>query len=290
MLAIRGGIDLTFARCPGSDGLQLIGKNQTGASRLHLTLTVTDAGLPLGVLAMGVDRVQKLPEEGARRRKTKRWLRAFSDTAGAADGRIEIEGLTVEPNSSRKQTQSVRKKRLATCELRFPRVSLPATTGPDAEPVVLSGVHIRETAPPEGEDPVEWFLLTTVEVRSAKVTAEIFGYYLQRRRVEDFFRVLKSGCRVEFLLFRTADLLARAITINAVIAWRILVMTLLGPQVPDCEPQLMFSDGELAFLRGYASWCGLTEPDQLGDAVGLVAHLGGYLDRRYDPDPGNQIM
>ena len=31
-------------------------------------------------------------------------------------------------------------------------------------------------------------------------------------------------------------------------------------------------------------------PVQLGDAVRLVAHLGGYRDRKHDPEPGNQIM
>ena len=99
-----------------------------------------------------------------------------------------------------------------------------------------------------------------------------------------------SGCRVEFLLFRTADRLQRAIAINAVIAWRIMVMTLLGRQVPDREPQLVFADQELEFLRSYALENGLATPDRLGDAVRLVAHLGGYRDRKHDPDPGNQIM
>ena len=53
-------------------------------------------------------------------------------------------------------------------------------------------------------------------------------HYLQRWRAEDFFRVLKSGCKVGHLAFRTADRLERAIAINAVIAWRLMVMTLLG--------------------------------------------------------------
>ena len=30
--------------------------------------------------------------------------------------------------------------------------------------------------------------------------------------------------------------------------WRIMVMTLLGRQVPACEPDLMFADHELDFL------------------------------------------
>ena len=95
---------------------------------------------------------------------------------------------------------------------------------------------------------------------------------------------------MEHLLFRTATRLQRAIAINAVIAWRIMVMTLLARQVPDCEPELMFADHELAFLRDHASEHDRPPPDRLGDAVKLVAHLGGYRDRKHDPDPGHQIM
>ena len=212
---------------------------------------------------------------------------------GRSDGLIdiEIEGQVARPKSSRQPARPARQKRLAGCELRFRRVTLPATDAvPGAEPVAVHGVHVRETAPPEGEDPVQWFLLTTLKVTTAQEAADIVSFYLQRWRVEDFFRVLKSGCRVEFLLFRTADRLQRAIAINAVIAWRIMVMTLLGRQVPDCEPQLMFTDQELGFLRDYAHQYALKAPERLGDAVRLVAHLGGYRDRKHDPDPGHQIM
>ena len=214
-------------------------------------------------------------------------------SGGTPDGLIdvEIEGLTARPKSSRKQARAARQKRLASCELRLRRVTLPATHAvPGAEPVSLYAVHVREVAPPEGEEPVQWFVLTTVQLSTARDAADIVGLYLQRWRIEDFFRILKSGCRVELLLFRTAERLQRAIAINAVIAWRIMVMTLLGRQVPECEPQLMFTDQELNFLRDYATRYALEAPEQLGDAVRLVAHLGGYRDRKHDPDPGHQIM
>ena len=210
---------------------------------------------------------------------------------GAADGciAVEIDGLTARPKSSRKTARPMRQKRVAQCELRFRRVVLPATI-PGGEPVTVSGVHIVEIDPPEDEAPVQWYLLTTREVGTAREAGDIVGYYLQRWRIEDWFRVLKSGCRVEHLLFRTADRLQRAVAINAVIAWRIMLMTLLGRQVPDCDPELMFTDAELGFLRDYARKHGLAEPRRLGDATALVAHLGGYRDRKHDPDPGNQIM
>ena len=111
-----------------------------------------------------------------------------------------------------------------------------------------------------------------------------------RWRIEEFFRVLKSGCKAEFLLFRTADRLQRAIAINAVIGWRIMVMTRLGREVPDTEPQLMFTDEELSFLGSYASRHKLTGPARLGDAVKLVAHYGGHREGKHRSDPGDQIM
>ena len=55
----------------------------------------------------------------------------------------------------------------------------------------------------------------------------------QRWRVEDFFRTLTSGCKVECLRIRTADRLGRAIAICAVIAWRIMLMILFGCHVPE---------------------------------------------------------
>ncbi|MCY3672169.1 MAG: IS4 family transposase, partial [Alphaproteobacteria bacterium] len=213
--------------------------------------------------------------------------------SGEPKGRIkvEVEGLVARPKSSRRKARPARAKRQAVCELRFRRVSLPATKAvPGAGPTDVSAVHIVETSPPEGEEPVQWFLLTTLKVASAEAAEEVVRFYLQRWRIEDYFRVLKSGCRVEFLLFRTAERLQRAIAINAVIAWRIMVMTLLGRQVPDCDPELMYTDQELDFLRGYARRHGLKAPDRLGDAVRLVARLGGYQDRKHDPEPGHEIM
>ena len=57
-------------------------------------------------------------------------------------------------------------------------------------------------------------------------------------------------------------------------------------------PDLMFTDAELNFLGDgdYARKHGMAAPQRLGGAVALVAHLGGYRDRKHDPDPSNQIM
>jgi len=82
----------------------------------------------------------------------------------------------------------------------------------------------------------------------------------------------------------------RAIAINLVIAWRIMLMTLLGRETPDLPADVVFSDLELQVLHAYANKRHLAAPTRLGDAVRLTARIGGYLGRTRDPPPGHQLM
>ena len=208
-----------------------------------------------------------------------------------ADGHVEIDIARVSerPKSSRKPARPARTARLARAEVHYRELTLPSTIEGLA-PVTLWAVHVRESAPPEGEKPLEWFLLTSVRVESIEAALETIGHYLRRWRVEDFFRVLKSGCRAEHLGFHSAERLERALTIQAVIAWRLMLMTLLGREVPECDAELLFSDIELRFLTDYAAAAALPAPRNLAGAVLLVALLGGYQNRNHDPPPGHQIM
>ncbi len=86
--------------------------------------------------------------------------------------------------------------------------------------------------------------------------------------------MLKSGCTADNRLFGSADRLQRGIAIHAVVSWRIMLMTLFGRQVPECDAELMFSEAELAFLREYARRADLSVP----------------LDRTSRPNPGNFLV
>ena len=207
------------------------------------------------------------------------------------DGQVEMDiaRVSARPKSSRKPARPARTARIARAEVHYRELSLPSTVEGRA-PVTLWAVHVRETAPPEGEKALEWCLLTSVRIESLEAALETIGHYLRRWRVEDFFRVLKSGCRAEHLGFHSAERLERALAIQAVIAWRLMLMTLLGREVPECDAALLFSDIELRFLTDYAADAALPAPRNLAGAVLLVALLGGYQNRKHDPPPGHQIM
>ena len=63
----------------------------------------------------------------------------------------------------------------------------------------------------------------------------MLNWYRLRWRIEDWHRVLKSGCKVEQLGHRREERIERAVAIRAVIAWRLTALTLLGRETPDCR-------------------------------------------------------
>ncbi|MDL1969010.1 MAG: hypothetical protein LWW97_10845 [Deltaproteobacteria bacterium] len=89
---------------------------------------------------------------------------------------------------------------------------------------------------------------------------------------------------------KTAERLKRALAINQVIAWRIMLMTFLGRETPELPAKVLFSDSEVVkVLIAYAKKS-LTPPTSLGAAVNLTAKPGGYLGRSNDPPPGYRLM
>ena len=203
---------------------------------------------------------------------------------GAA--KVEVQRLSARVKASKQARKDRREARVADVTLRYQQVPLPC---PGDEPVALWVVHVREEQPPPAAEPLEWFLLTTLRVSSADDATRILQWYVRRWRIEEYFRVLKSGCKVEELQHHTAERLERAMAIKMVIGWRIQLMVQLGREVPDLPSDLLFSDGELRVLATFARSRRLPPPARLGDAVGLVGRLGGWLGRQRDP-PGAQLM
>lgn len=195
--------------------------------------------------------------------------------------RVPIPKESARPKKSKQKVRKARPARLADCAIRILHLELPAPAHHcSKEPVKICVVHALEENPPSETDPVEWFLMTTMKVSSCTDAEQCLRWYTLRWRIEDWHRVLKSGCRIDDLANETAERLRRAIAINLVIAWRIMLMTLLGRETPELPAEVLFSDIELRTLEVYAKKKGLKPPVLLGEAIILVAKIGGYLDRK----------
>lgn len=166
---------------------------------------------------------------------------------------VIIDRQSARAKKSKQKARPQRPGRVAQLTLRSLPVQLkPPREQADQPPVHLHLVHALEEHPPTDAEPVEWFLLTTLAIQNATDAEQCLRWYCLRWRIEDFHRVLKSGCRIEDLAHRSAKRLCRAISINLVIAWRIMLMTLMGREMPDLPADVLFSEIELRTLEAYA--------------------------------------
>jgi len=204
---------------------------------------------------------------------------------------INVPRQSARAKKSKQKARPARAKRKAVVDLRYQEVEFrPPAAHARKKPLRLTVVHVLEESPPADAEPVEWFLLTTCPITNAEQAQECLHWYCLRWRIEDWHRVLKSGCRIEALQHKTAERLKRGVAINLVIAWRIMLMTLMGRECPGLPADVLFSDIEIEVLQAYAKKKGIAIPVSLGDAVRVVARLGGYIGRAKDLPPGHQIM
>ena len=142
--------------------------------------------------------------------------------------------------------------RKARVELRWGKVTLaaPATAQTRHLPAIeLYALLLVEPHPPKGAKALRWVLLTTVPIDSRKQALRCLRWYTLRWRIEEWHRVLKSGCRIESHQHHSAEKLARAIAIDAVIAWRVMLLTLLGREVPEIPAKMIFAPWECTLLQ-----------------------------------------
>ena len=141
-------------------------------------------------------------------------------------GKLVVKRLSARIKASKQAAKAMRPARQATVRLRHLKVELPAK---GKAPVELTIVHVREENPPADDE--RRFLLTTLPVESA-VDAERRGTACAGA---DYFRVLKSGCKIEELENRTAERLQRAAAM--VVAWRIRAR--LGRELPAARDPVL---------------------------------------------------
>lgn len=194
---------------------------------------------------------------------------------------------------TRKRRES-REPRKATVEVRAARATLRPPANPDRPlpSVSINVVLVREADPPEGEEPVEWILLTTLSIDTLEDVQTIIQYYSVRWMIEVLFRTLKSGCRVEERRFEHIDRLLPCVAVYLTVAWRTLMLCRLGRSCPEMKCDAVFEPSEWKSV-----WMAIhrkappREPPKLADMLRLIGQLGGYVNRPNRIDfPGPQTI
>jgi hypothetical protein len=188
-----------------------------------------------------------------------------------------------------------RRARTAQLEVRACPVVLHAPRNGTARglaPLTLWGIWAYEPDVPPGQEPLDWKLLCSIPVLTAAQALERLDWYAARWSIEQWHKILKDGCRIEMRQLQSAERLKRLITIYAVIAWRIFYATLLARLVPDmsCTAILQQEEWEALYCRIHHTPIPLATAPPMREAVRWIAHLGGFLGRRGDGEPGSKTL
>ncbi len=182
----------------------------------------------------------------------------------------------------------------ATLQVKFEKVTIKPSHGikskkyPD---MTVTVIHAKEVSEPGvGREAIDWKLITNLPVRTLAEAVEKLEWYALRWKIEVFFKILKSGCKVEDSKLRTAESLCKLIAVYSILAWRVFWMTMMNRASDKLPPQAVLSEQEMKILDMLKPDDPVIRRKDLSDYILKVAKLGGYLARAHDPPPGNIVM
>jgi hypothetical protein len=180
-----------------------------------------------------------------------------------------------------------RNPRIANLELRYNRITMGVPSHllyKGKSPIEnIYVVDIREKNPPKGEKGIHWTLFTTWPVTSDEEAKEKVAWYNCRWHIEELFRILKSGYKVESIKFSTAHALMNWCALRLMMAVKTLCILKFREDETRDSAKNYFNDLELKILEKMENT--LISPNSqirrppkktIAWAGLLVALIGGY--------------
>lgn len=174
-----------------------------------------------------------------------------------------------------------RTARQATVEIRAIPVQVKPPCARAALPSVnYNVVQVKEIGGPGDGTDVDWLLITTLPIDTIDQIVLIVDYYVARWAVEIYFRILKTGCRVEDIQLETTHRLKNCLAMYCIIAWRIQYLTYLNRTSPTLPCTAVFTASEWKSV-----WTVVTKKPlpkrvpRLSEIMKCLSQLGGYNNR-----------
>jgi hypothetical protein len=207
--------------------------------------------------------------------------------------------------------------RVATVQVRAAHVLLNA---PKGDPLHRCGrwvyvVYAAEVDPPAGvSEPIDWMLLTSEPVKTAREALRIIGYYRRRWVIEEYHKVQKSGCGLEQSQLQDVDALRRLAALVGVLSVRLLwLRDLAAPhltpaagngksrgkswsesatQTSENRPAALQALMPMLWINVVACLARVDRPQTLTPSTfwRTIARRGGWLARKHDGRPGWETL
>ncbi|HEY7125055.1 MAG TPA: IS4 family transposase [Ktedonobacterales bacterium] len=152
------------------------------------------------------------------------------------------------------------------------------------KPLPVWVVRVWELDAPEGEEALEWILLTSLETATCEHAWLRVDWYRCRWIVEEYHQCLKTGCRIEGRHVHTAERLIRLLGLLSPIAVHLLQLRDLARHPPESKASQSLEPAAVVLIAASLH----LPPEQVTVATFWqeVARLGGHLGRRRDGPPG----
>jgi hypothetical protein len=198
------------------------------------------------------------------------------------------DGKTAETHPPRKARTAQLTVRAGVVTLRRTRKARDASWSPGgaaSQPmtVELNFVEAVELHPPLGETGVRWLLLTSEPIATAEDVLRVVDLYRRRWLIEEYFKALKTGCRLEERQMDSAATMLRILALLLPAAWRLLLLRAAAAEAPDAHWKTLLTPLEFRILARAVPKAKLQRDATVARCCAAIAKLGGHLPRNGPP-------
>jgi hypothetical protein len=161
----------------------------------------------------------------------------------------------------------------------------------DSQPLTVWAIRVWEVDPPEGQERLEWILLTNEPVNSFTAAYRVVGWYECRWIIEEFHKGMKTGCSVESPQFTKEERLQPTIALLSIVT-----LTLLQLRDASRRPDAKERKATEVISENYVEVLSMWRHKQVKldwtvhDFYYALARLGGHQNRKHDHPPGWQVL
>jgi Transposase DNA-binding len=152
-------------------------------------------------------------------------------------------------------------------------------------------IHVKENHAPQGCTPLEWVLLTNVPTEGFEQACVRIGWYAKRPVVEEYHKVMKTGCGVEEQQFTTLKALQVTLGLLSVVAVQLLRLRDLAREENGAD-RLASEAFDADYVELLSQWRFKQRRADLSlkEFCMALAKLGGHLNRKHDKSPGWMVL
>ena len=185
------------------------------------------------------------------------------------------------------QKKKGQEKRKAELEIKSLPIEVPGPHGRKDESINCTLVQAVEVNPPKNQEPLCWYLLTSVKVNSLRDTLKVIEWYRYRWIIEEYHKCIKTGCKVQEKQLKSSFRIENYLGIAGIIAIKLLKIRDLMRTNPNELASKTVDRLSLKIIQNYHK---INKELTIKEYYILVAKMGGFLNRKSDGNPGWQTL